>query len=91
MAISVDSVEDNDKVVKKLGLTYPVLSDSGRETIMAYGVFHPGASIDGGDIARPATLVIDGDGWVRWRNLTENWRVRVRPDAVIEALQNLTD
>ena len=34
-------------------------------------------------------LVIDADGIVRWRNLTENWRVRVRPDSVIKALAGL--
>jgi peroxiredoxin len=82
-------VEDNRRVVEKLGLDYQVLSDIDREVIRAYGVLHPGASIDGGDIARPATLVIDADGIVRWRNLTENWRVRVRPDSVIEALAGL--
>ena len=82
-------MEDNRRVVEKLGLDYRVLSDIDREVIRAYGVLHPGASIDGGDIARPATLVIDGDGVVRWRNLTENWRLRVRPDSVIEALAGL--
>ena len=76
-------------MVEKLGLEYRVLSDGDREVIRAYGVLHPGASIDGGDIARPATLVIDADGIVRWRNLTENWRVRVRPDSVIDALADL--
>jgi len=29
-------------------------------------------------------VVIDSNGRVRWRNLTENWRVRVKPDAVID-------
>jgi peroxiredoxin len=82
-------VEDNRKVVEKLGLEYRVLSDSDRAVIEAYGLLHPGASIDGGDIARPATLVIDAAGVVRWRNLTENWRVRIRPEAVFEALEEL--
>jgi peroxiredoxin len=88
LAISVDSVEDNRKVVEKLGLGFPILSDSDRATITAYGLLHEGASIDGGNIARPATLLIGPDGRVRWRNLTENWRVRVRPDAVIDAVQS---
>ncbi len=78
-------------MVEKFGLEFPILSDRDRETITAYGLLHPGASIDGGDIARPATLILDDDGRVRWRNLTENWRVRVRPDAVIEALGNEVD
>ena len=33
--------------------------------------------------------VVDADGVVKWRNLTENWRVRVRPEPVIEALEGL--
>ena len=91
IAISVDSIEDNRKVVEKLGLDFAILSDGDRETITAYGLLHEGASIDGGDIARPATLILDADGRVQWRNLTENWRVRVRPEAVIEALQRVAD
>lgn len=87
----MDSVEDNRRVVEKLGLDFPVLSDSDRKTIKAYGLLHEGASIDGSAIARPATLVIDAEGSVRWRNLTENWRVRVRPDDVIDALRKMTD
>ena len=91
MAISADSVDDNHNLVEKLGLDYPILSDGDRKTITAYGLLHEGASIDGSAIARPATLIIDAEGRVQWRNLTENWRVRVRPDAVIDALQKLTD
>ena len=91
IAISVDSVEHNREVVEKLDLDYPILSDVDRKTITAYGLVHRGASIDGSDIARPATLIVDADGRVRWRNLTENWRVRVKPDAVIDALQTMTD
>ena len=76
-------------MVENLGLEYRVLSDGDRAVIRSYGVLHPAASVDGGDIARPATFVVDADGVVRWRNLTENWRVRVRPDSVIEALAGL--
>lgn len=68
-----------------------ILSDADRRTITAYGLLHGGASIDGSDIARPAILVIDADGRVRWRNLTENWRVRVRPDSVIDAVETLVE
>jgi peroxiredoxin len=88
VAISVDGVDDNRKVVEKLDLDFPILSDSNRETIAAYGVVHRGGGIDGGDIARPATLLIGSDGRVAWRNLTDNWRVRLRPDALIEALES---
>ena len=88
VAISVDSVSDNRRVVNRLGLDFPVLSDGSRETIAAYGLLHNGGGIDGGDIARPAVLLVGPDGRVRWRLVTENWRVRARPDAVLAALED---
>ena len=90
MAISVDGVDDNRGVVDKLDLGFAILSDPGARTADAYGVLHESGGIGGVDIARPATFVIGPDGRVRWRSLTENWRVRVRPDAVIDALADLS-
>lgn len=88
-AISVDPVERNREVVDRLGLDFPILSDADRRAVAAYGVMHAGAGMGGVDIARPATFLIGPDGVVRWRDLTDNWRVRVSPDAVIEAVQEL--
>ena len=42
-----------------------------------------------GDIARPATFILDREGTIVWRDLTENWRVRVRPERLIEQLRAL--
>ena len=54
IAVSVDSCEQNRDVVEKAKLDFPILSDANFEMIDAYGVRHIGASIEGGDIARPA-------------------------------------
>ncbi len=89
LAISVDPVEKNREVVAKLGLDFPILSDADRQAIAAFGVVHTAGGIGGVDIARPATFVIGPDGVVRWRSLTENWRVRVRPEPVIDAIRAL--
>jgi peroxiredoxin len=53
--------------------------------IDAFGVRHAGGGIEG-DIARPAVFLIDREGRIVWRELTENWRVRVRPETVLEHL-----
>jgi len=87
VAITVDSVEDNRRIVDKLGLEFPVLSDPSAEVISAYGVLHPGGGMGGVDIARPAEFLVGPDGRIRWRELTENWRVRVRPEHIIEAIE----
>lgn len=50
---------------------------------------HKDAVEKGHDIARPAEFLIDRDGFVRWRNLTENFRVRARPEQMLEAARTL--
>lgn len=50
---------------------------------------HKDAVGKGHDIARPAEFLIDRDGIVRWRNLTENLRIRARPEQMLEAARNL--
>lgn len=87
----MDSVEDNRKVVAKLELDFPILSDISRETVVDYGLLHEGASIDGGDIARPAILLVGPDGRVQWTYVPENYRVRVNPQAVIDAIGRSND
>lgn len=91
VAISVDSVELNRGVVERLGLAFPVLSDPQLVAVDAFGLRHRGGNPLAeppatGDIARPATYVIFGST-IRWRDLTANYRIRVDPDRVIEALR----
>ena len=62
-----------------------VLSDPGLEAIEAYGVRHVGGGLDG-DVARPATFLIDREGRIFWRELTENWRIRPRPAELLSEL-----
>lgn len=89
VAICVDSSEQNLSVVESAGLAFSVLSDADRKMMDAYGVRHVGASMDGGDIARPAVFVVDGDGNIAWRMITDNYRIRVRPETVIELLTKI--
>lgn len=90
MAISVDEPEDTAKIVEAYGLTFPVLSDPDGEALDAFGVRHPGGNpIDGVDIARPATFVADREGLIVWRDFTENWRIRTRPETLLAELSSI--
>jgi len=89
LAVSTDSVEDAKKLATDLGLGFRVLSDPDLVAIDAWGVRHPGGYAGQRDIARPATFLIDADGRVRWRELTDNWRVRLRAERVLEQLDAL--
>ena len=89
VGISVDPPEINQRQSRKLGCTFPLLSDPKAEVIRRYDVLHPGAGPKGADIARPAEFLLDSNGVVRWVNLTENIAVRARPERVLEALNQL--
>jgi len=88
LAISVDPPEHSREIVAAYGLEFPVLSDPSLVAIDAFGVRHPGGGLDG-DIARPATFILDREGAIVWRDLTENWRVRVRPERLLDELRRL--
>ena len=89
VAISVDAPEQSRDLRNKAGYTFTFLSDPKAEVIRRYGVLHKGGGEEGQDIARPAEFLVDRSGTVRWRNLTEDWRVRARPEQMLAAARQL--
>ena len=89
VAISVDTPEMSRELCRKAGYTYTFLSDPKAEVIRRYDLLHSGAGANGQDIARPAEFLLDSAGVVRWINLTKDYRVRARPDQIIEAAKAL--
>lgn len=85
-AISVDSVDTNRAHARKMGFTFPLLSDGDAAVIRLYDVLHRRAGPKGSDIARPAEFYVNRDGVVRWVNLTENIAVRARPGQALAAI-----
>lgn len=88
-AISVDSNADSRKLCQSQGYSYPFLSDPNAQVIRAYGVLHAKGGEGGHDIARPAEFLVDTSGTIRWVNLTEDLRVRTRPEAVLRVIDQL--
>jgi peroxiredoxin len=88
LAIVVDSVEQNAEVVRDVGLGYRILSDPDLTAIDAYGLRH---EHEAGQppIAHPASFLIDANGVVRWRDLTDNYRLRPRPETILAAIDRL--
>jgi peroxiredoxin len=89
VAISVDTPEMSRELCRKAGYTYTFLSDPEAEVIRRYDLLHQGAGVSGQDIARPAEFLLDSSGVIRWVNLTEDYRVRARPEQIIEAAKAL--
>jgi len=89
VAISVDSSGKSQKLCQSRGYTFPFLSDPKAETIRQYGVLHAKGGEGGKDIARPAEFLVDAAGTIRWVNLTDDIRVRARPESVLAAIDRL--
>ena len=89
VAISVDKPEESRDLTRKAGYSFPFLSDPNAEVIRRYDILHKGAGMGGRDVARPAEFLVDRNGVVRWRNLTEDLRVRARPEAMLAAAKAL--
>ena len=71
-----------------MGYTFTFLSDADAAVIKRYDVLHRGAGPKGTDIARPAEFYIDGNGTVKWVNLTENIAVRARPEQALAVIDS---
>jgi peroxiredoxin len=89
IAISVDTPEQSQHLRETQGYTFPILSDATREVIHHWDLVHPHGGEDGVDIARPAEFLIGSSGRVRWVNLTEDYRVRARPQQVLAAFDSM--
>jgi len=87
VAVSVDPPATTRDHLAKMGWTYTFLADPEVKVVKQYDLAHP--QNDGRVIARPAELLIDPTGTVRWVNLTEDYKVRVRPEQVIEAFDRV--
>lgn len=90
IAISVDTPAQAEHLRETQGYTFPILSDSNDEVIRRWDLVHAHGGPDGIDIARPAEFLIDSSGKVRWVNLTEDYRVRARPQQVLTAFDSMS-
>lgn len=88
IGISVDTQQESEHLRETAGYTFPILSDAKDDVIRRWDLVHPHGGVDGADIARPAEFLIDPSGKVIWVNLTEDLRVRARPEQVLRAFDS---
>jgi len=89
VAISVDDPAVTEDLKKKAGYRFTFLSDPKAEVIRAYDLLHKAGGEGGRDVARPAEFLVDRNRVVRWKNLTADYRVRARPEELLEATKVL--
>lgn len=88
VALSVDPPEVTKGLASKQGYSFLFLCDPNAEVIRRYDLLHEGGA-RGSDIARPAEFLIDDTGIVRWRNLSEDFKVRIRAEQILDELGKL--
>ena len=89
IAVSPDRNEQSQKLADGLRLGYRFVADPDLAVARRYGLVHAHGGPDGEDVPRPATLVLDRDGVVRWFSISRNFQVRPDPKDVLRAVRAL--
>ena len=84
VGISVDSVEQNQAMVEKLLLPFPLLSDPESRVITQYGVLNPEEQ----DIAKPSIFAIRQDGSIAASYVGEDFADRPTDGELFEGLKS---
>ncbi|MGF7235776.1 MAG: peroxiredoxin [Frankia sp.] len=61
--ISPQGVDSHEKFARKEGLTFPLLADTDRAVVRAYGIALPGLGL------RRSVFIVDGQGILRWKHV----------------------
>lgn len=89
LAISVDSVAENNQVATRYQIDFPILSDLRRDVVWEYGLLHKGAGPRGSDVALPAMVLIDCNGLIVWQYVSKRVQDRPSADAILKVVQTL--
>jgi peroxiredoxin len=89
VAVSPDANAQSQKLADGLRLSYRFLADADLAVARRWGLVHPRGGPAGQDVPRPATIVLDRDGVVRWFSIATNYQVRPDPADVRRALRAL--
>ena len=91
LAVSVDDREHQQRMIDRVAeqdgilIEFPLLSDPDHRVIDRYGIFNV-EDPRGREIAHPATFVIDREGYVRYRFVEVNYRVRPSNEDILAVL-----
>jgi peroxiredoxin len=90
MAVTIEDTEDAQKTQTKVP-HIKIISDPQRSLLNAVQAIHSKANPNGNDAARPMTILLDGNGTVKWVYKPDSFMVRPSPDDVLVAIDsNLT-
>jgi peroxiredoxin len=89
LALSPDSNERSQQLANRLHVNYRFLADTDLAVTRRLGLVHAGGGPGGKDVPRPATILIDRAGVVRWAAFGTNVQSRPDPNEVLRAIRAL--
>ena len=87
--MSPDSNRRSQELAERLKVHYKFLADTDLAVTRRLGLVHAGAGPQGHDVPRPATILIDRDGIVRWAVFAHNYQLRPDRNEVLRAVRAL--
>ena len=90
VAVSPDPNEQSQRLADGLRLSYRFVADPDLTVTRRYGLIHRRGGAGGADVPRPATVVLDRHGVVRWLSLSDNYQVRPDPQDVVRAVREVS-
>lgn len=87
LGISIDSPAANAAFAKQIGVTFPLLSDMNKKTLVAYGILRP-YDVEGDKFewAERTTIVVDKDGKIQHVQQGDS---AVDPNSAVSVCTNL--
>jgi len=89
LALSPDSNQRSQELANRLHVNYRFLADTDLAVTRRLGLVHAGGGPGGADVPRPATILIDRAGVVRWTAFGTNVQSRPDPTEVLRAIRAL--
>lgn len=94
VVISVDNVNEADKMKRFMKLSFPVLTDEDLAVTDLYKIRFKYGLTTSRKLVRPLPIpmkiLIDGEGIVRWLETSEDYRVRISPEQILQKAQGIT-
>ena len=93
VVISVDNVTEAERMKRKLSIPFPVLTDEDLTVTDLYKIRFQNGLTTKRKMVRPVPvpmkILIDGEGIVRWQETSDDYRVRISPDQILQKAQGL--
>lgn len=86
VAATVLPMEDTAPLAERLGITYPIMTDTDYKVSKAYGVFNvPGGM---GKFSAHSMFLIDKEGRIRWKEVSVP-EMYIQPETIKEQVREL--